>query len=510
MSSSSLAITGNAFGGAGLNRTTADWLIWENDPNIDWMGDAWILRARAWDLFRNDPVMAALHTSKLVGTHGSKGLAHRSLYSADGSDETTPAESDLRRKIDNVIKRYNRGFQVDAGGQLSRVAFEKALDSLATVAGEGFAIRAWIPGRPRSEFATCWKIIRPERVCNPPGMQDNTRLFQGIALDVNGAPEGLWVAPPRRLGQTINPKDWVLVPWHGPDGTPNVIHRTGLRVPGMYRAVTMYAPNMLLAKQIKGCIDAYVVAKRIQACYPIFITCRDPVGAAEADQNGVVYGPNTAIEPGKVYYLAEGLSVNIPSWTFNGADMRQYIDTLYRNQFASWGLPIDVVLAQLGETNMAASRSAWQQYYRQCEIWQDEHIEQVSSIIDECAKREAVARGELPADVLTPDGLACRYVRPPRSMPDPLKEAQAVALWTTLKRDRTGLWAESGVDFDESIMQRAEDDKFMKAQGVDEAPAATDPATGKPIQDPKGAPDDKNEDKPTEDDPKEDDAAQPE
>jgi capsid protein len=249
----------------------------------------------------------------------------------------------------------------------------------------------------------------------------------------------------------------------------------------MYRGITMYAPNLVVAKQIRGCIDAYVIAKRIQACFPIFITCADPVAAAAADRNGVVFGPNTAIEPGKVYYIAEGLAINIPAWTFNGADMKAYLDTLYRNQFASWGLPIDVVLAQLGETNMAASRSAWQQYYRQCEIWQDEHISQVTSVLDECAIRESVARGDLPADALTPTGLACRYVRPPRSMPDPLKEAQAVALWTTLKRDRTGLWAESGVDFDESIMQRAEDDEFMKAQGVEDAPpGAIDPKTGKP------------------------------
>ncbi len=479
---------GAAYSAAGINRTTADWRIWENDPNYDWMSDAWVLRARAWDLFRNDPVMSALHQSKLVGTHGSKGLAFRSLYSADGSDETTPAESDQRREIENCIKRYNRGKQTDAGGMLSRLEFEKALDSLATIAGEGFAIRCWIPGRQRAEFATCWKLIRPERVYNPMGIHDSETMYQGIELDANGAPAALWVGPARRLTYSFDPKDWARIPWHADDGTPNVIHRSGLRIPGMYRGITMYAPNLMLAKQIKGCIDAYVIAKRIQACFPIFITCADPIEAAKNDRNGVVFGPNTAIEPGKVYYLAEGLSINIPTWTFNGADMKAYLDTLYRNQFASWGLPIDVVLAQLGETNMAASRSAWQQYYRQCEIWQDEHISQVSSVLDECIIRESVARGDLPASVLTSTGLASRYVRPPRSMPDPLKEAQAVALWTTLKRDRTGLWAESGVDFDESIMQRAEDDEFMTAQGLEETPGAISPATGKAQIDPDAAP----------------------
>lgn len=471
---------GYAYQGAGFNRLTSDWRIWETDPNIDWLSDGWALRTRAWDLFRNDPVMGALHQAKLVGTHGSKGLTFRSLYSEDRDDETSEAESTIRKDIENVVRRYNRGMQVDASGLMSRTEFEKALDSLATVAGEGFAVRSWQPDRPRAEFATCWKLIRPERVCNAPGISDSQNLYQGIELNDDGSPQAIWVGPPRRINVSYSAADWIRVPWHGPDGTPNVIHRKGLRVPGMYRGITMYAPNLMLAMQIKGCIDAYVVAKRIQACYPIFITCPNPVEAAANDRNGVVYGPNTSIEPGKTYYLPPDMAINMPTWTFNGADMRQFLDTLYRNQFASWGLPIDVVLAQLGETNMAASRSAWQQYYRQCEIWQDEHIHQVSSVIDECAIRESVARGDLPESVLTADGLASRYVRPPRSMPDPLKEAQAVALWTTLKRDRTGLWAESGIDFDESIMQRAEDDDFMEAQGVGAEAPAVNPATGKP------------------------------
>ena len=329
--------------------------------------------------------------------------------------------------------------------------------------------------------------------CN--GIKDSTWLYQGIELDDNGAPAAIWIAPPRRLRWSTDPKEWTRVPWYGEDGTPNVIHRSGLRIPGAWRAVTMYAPNLLLAKQVKGMVDAYAVAKRIQACHPIFIECENPVEAAKNDRNGVVYGPNTALEPGKVYYLAPGMKVTIPAWTFNGADMRVYLDSLYRNQFASWGMPIDVVLAQLGETNIAASRSAWQQYYRQCEIWQDEHIRQVSSILDECAIREAVARGELPASVLTPNGLASRYVRPPRAMPDPYREAQAVREWTDLGRDLTGLWAESGVDFRDSTLQRAEDDKLREAQGIEE-PAPEQPAPAQPAED--GKPQENQDDEDTE------------
>jgi capsid protein len=157
-------------------------------------------------------------------------------------------------------------------------------------------------------------------------------------------------------------------------------------------------------------------------------------------------------------------------------------------------MPIDVALCQLGETNMAASRSAWQQYYRQCQRWQDEHIEQVSNPLNESLLREAAARGELPGVDVSKVSRLMRghYVRPARAMPDPLKEAQAVQAWAAMKRDLTGLWAESGVDFQESVLQRAEDEKFMEAQGIEQAADPNAPDAGD-SEDPKDSNDNSDE-----------------
>jgi capsid protein len=262
-------------------------------------------------------------------------------------------------------------------------------------------------------------------------------------------------------------EDFVYIPWIAEDGSRNVIHRVGLRPPGGYRGVSAFAPLMAFAKQVKGIIEAYVVAKRVQACHPIFIQVDDPVAAAKADRNGAVWGNNTTLEPGKVYYIGKDSTVNFAAWTFNGADMRNFLDTLYRNQFAALGYPICVVLGQMSSGSNQAARSDWMQYYRTCTRRQDAHIAQCTSIIDESILREAVARGEL----ANPDGdwqrmLEGKYIRPARSMPDPLKEAQAVAAWAEVGRDLTSLYADAGIDFRESIMTRAENDQLMKDQGV--------------------------------------------
>ena len=483
-----------AWQGAGNNRLMGQaWHIMPRDPNDDVAMEAMPLAVRAWDLVRNDPVMGALRNAKLVGTHGSRGLRLRSLYQADGSEAVSDEEIKVRQAIEAEIHDASCGAQLDASGIYTRLEFERALDELATVSGEAFAIRMFLPNRPGAATATCWRIIRPERVSNPPGQVDGVKLFQGLELDDNGQIIAIHIGPPRRLRTASAlpaPSEWIRVPWYAPDGSRNVIHRIGTRLPGSYRAVSMFAQLIPMAKQVKGCIDAYVIAKRIQACHPIFIKCEDPNAAAKKDRNGAVWGPNTALEPGKTYYVGKDAEIVMPTFQFQGADLREFLDTLYRNEFASWGMPIDVVLAQLGETNMAASRSAWSQYYRQCDIWQDEHIEQVSRVLDESIIREAVARKRLtfPKGMPWSKIMANRYIRPPRAMPDPKKEAEAVQLWATLGRDLTGLWAESGVDYRESIIQRADDNAFAAEHEVEVSPPEPAPfgapAEGDPAAEP--------------------------
>jgi capsid protein len=284
-----------------------------------------------------------------------------------------------------------------------------------------------------------------------------------MTIAKQGGWDGVWVAPTDRATRG-DIRAYTYVPRYDAAGLPAVIHRVGSRSPGTMRGVSEVAPLLPLARQVKGLIEAYVVGKRIQSCHPIFVVCEDPVAAAKSDRNGAVWGPNTVLEPGKTYYLAPGSDVKFPSFSFQGADLREFLDTLYRNQFAAVGYPVDVVLAQLTQTNMAASRSAWLQLYRQSERRQDAHIAQVCKPMDLVIIAEAVARGEIviPAGMDLSDLAEGQYIRPVRSMPDPLKEAQAVAAWVELGRDKTSLWAESaGSDYRDSVVQRAEDDLWL-------------------------------------------------
>lgn len=473
-------MAGEAWEGSAIGRLSGGFGWYERDMGRDWISESAPLAERAAHAVRNDPVVAALKVSVITGTHGSTGLRFRSLV--DGGVATDDG-TDLRDRIEEVICEASEGVNLDANGLMTRRELDEALDEMAFVRGEGFGIAAWLPNRPAATTGMCWRIIGRERVGNPPGQVDGPTLYQGIKLDSGGSAIGIWVAPSDRakLGEK---KAWTYVPWYDDNGIPKVIHRTGCRPPGTYRGVSEIAPILPIARHAKALVEAYVIGKRSQASLPIFIICEDPVAAAAKDRNGVVWGPNTVIEPGKVYYLGLGSDVKFPTITFQGADFGDFLDILYRNGFAAVGQPIDVVLAQLGKTNMAASRSAWLQYYRQCERRQDAHIQQAAKVIDANIIAEAVYSGRLvlPAGMTIKEACKGRYTRPPRSMPDPLKEAQAVKAWIELGRDKTGLWAESaGVDFRESTIQRAEDDEWS-AQYATPAPAPAADATAAPAK----------------------------
>jgi capsid protein len=445
------------------------WSAVVQEPEYEWTTSAREIALRATDLIRNDPVMFALLGAKSGGTHGPRGLRFRSLYRIDDAPDTSEAERKVRDQINAWLDRAS--VSVDASSCFSRVELERTVDGEADVMGDGFLVRQVDASRPGAQTAVCFQFVRSARVCDPPleaGRQIGN-LFEGIEIDAAGRPIALWIAPSARtlMDNGWRPQDWTRVPWwDAATGLPNVLHRRGQVLPGCVRGVSRFASCLFVAKQTRGTLEAYVVGKRVQACHPIIVEVEDPVAAAKKDRAGAVLGPNTTIEPGKIYYVAKGSAVHFSSWAFQGADMREFIDTLYRNAFAAWGMPRSIVFGEMSAGSNQAARSDWMQYRDRCTVWQDEFIRQVSQWIDRWLIREGIARGEIDADPNDPRTYAGEYQRPPARMPEPLKEAQAARAWLDIGRDFTSVFSEAGLDFDSSTRQRSQDDRLRSDQGI--------------------------------------------
>lgn len=434
------------------------------EPRYDWSRDSAIISARAQALVCNDAFAAAMVAAKLDNTHGPEGLKRRSLAYLTDAVSVSDDERILRAGIEDRLAWTWEGTNVDVQRILSRKQLHRALDWMATVLGEGFAIRLFRPGQT-GLYATRWRLVRPERVSNPDDRPNDDRLYHGIELDADGAPAALWV----EMGNSdpfgiISKRNWIRVPWTQPDGTPNVIHRVGWRVPGMLRGMSMFAPLLLLLRQVAGTLEAHVVAKRAQACIPVIYYVDDPQAAAEearADARTAILSATTKFNPLQVYYAKIGSTVTIPEVKYNGTDLEAFYVLGARVLCSTWQMPVEVALAKMGEASLASARAGLDQLDRTAQGWQNDDITQVGDPLDEAYLREDLARGRIVAGDAGMRGLmAGRHNRPPKYSTDRLKDASTVEKQIAVGRSKSAAFADFGWQYQDETEERVRDDRF--------------------------------------------------
>jgi capsid protein len=429
-----------------------DWDAWMRDPSQEWSAAWTLVASRAKSLAEDSPECAAMIRAKLLRIHGPNGLKFRSLYQSDDSAETSQAEVETRRQIERAIGLGSTF--IDAGGVISRSEFDWQMSWNACVLGDAFAVRVWqdVDGVPTS---TRWRIIHPARVCAPSDKAADPRYQGGIEVDINGRPVALWVNGPSvtasGLYQTPKPE---RIAWRAPDGTPNVVHKVGLRTPGSNRGLSEFAPIMLPARMLQGVTTAYVATKRVQSSHPMLLHVQDVKKAREAYRG-------TRIEN---LLIAADHKVEFPGWKFDGADYREFIDTTIRSLCAAWQIPWELVMGDHSAKSGASSRSLWQAHYQMAEREQADHVNAVQRPVDESILRELDARNGLG---LSPDwwsNMAGVYQGPPRVMPDPQKEITWAEGMRALGVSRSTILNRFGEDFRDEIMQDRQDRELEAAQ----------------------------------------------
>lgn len=459
-----------AYDGAASSNQASDWASEYRDPNSIFSDEAHILGARAEDGVRNNPVAAAIIESLTAGTLGSAGLIWRSLFSRDLERDTDKAEEQARGRLTNAVERATMGTRFDANGQRSWRGLLESNLSTCIQTGNGFAARVFRPRRPGRQYqATCVRLFHASRVCNKDYGPDTDRNFRGLVLDDSGSPTAVTVR--RYRIQDGRGKDvWDTIPLYSADGARQVTHLHRPAHPDQLLGVTALAPILSLLKQFGGVTDAYVVAKRIQACYPMIMETDDPVALARAAANGTLVTNGMRLRPGTIYVMKTGTIFRIENLQFNGADHMAFGESLLQLATAAVGLPYEVVINRLSKANLAAARAALMSAYRVFQIWQHELITQVVEPWIEWIIREDLARARL--DDLGTDDLDLilrgKFLRPAVPTPDLRKDIGAVKDFVDLGGAPSDGFAMIGLpDFGSSVKQHAEDTKLMKGQGVE-------------------------------------------
>lgn len=466
-------MSGLAYQGAAHNRLFLDFEPQLLDPNDEWWHDAPTLAARSWQLWRDDPYFRALVETSVEAVVGYSGLNFKSLYQEDDRPDTTDREKQVRRDIDSCIRRATAHTRLDAAGQLSYMEMTEATRRSAKVTGDGYAVRTWKPNRPRAYQATAWRLIDSARVSNPNHAPNSERLFEGHELDADGATIAIHVQRTHPNLTRYAPEfRWVRVPMFAPDGSRNVVHvRNGSRA-DQIRGIGMGAPMLLYLRLLQTTTESWALAKRVAAAYAAVIETEDPEAAAKADRYGAKLTGNVPLKPAMRYYHNHR-KVEFTPWRFDGQDYENYRNPLVEAVSAAEGIPYEFVLRRLTKSNLASSRAAMGVFYNYGRREQNKQIPQCELWWIESILREDIARGRLTVGSDDWDEiLRGRWLRPPRVMTDPSREADAAEKWVRMGRSYTNIFDEAGLDFETEAMQLGQDRAFLEAQGIDLTPQA--------------------------------------
>lgn len=480
-----IASPGFAYPASRVTPNTLDWPVIGTDANDDWWREASSIANRSWHLWRNNPYARALVTTMVEGVLGANGLEPRSIFRTDAGLElqaTDPNQQSIldgirqsRVQIERSLRCAYSGLRFDAAGQLSRKQMSEVMLVCALVAGDGIAIKQWKNARPGRQYqATCWRVIDPSRVSNPNFGVNSATMFEGFELDADGVPIAIWVQRRNPYAVQVVDYTWDRVPFYADDGTQNVSH---LKAPGRadeIRGVSMFASAMGLINQLGQTTDAYVVAKRVQACIGIVRTSGDQVAAAAAGANKSTTTQGNKLYPGIVMDVLKGTTITPLNWNFQGADHGLFQDSMLQAICASWGLPLEFVQHRLTKSSLASSRAALMQAYRTFATCQGNMITAVEQPWAESVIQEDIARGRLNVGTTDLDALfSLRFNRPAKQFPDPVREATAAKMWIDMGLSPSSIFAGQGWDHEEEVMQQSQDRAFMAAHKV---PLVTTPA----------------------------------
>ena len=482
-----------------MTSATADWPILGTDPNDDVWREGSGVTNRSWHLWRANPYGRALTKTMEEGVLGPCGLLPRSLFrGATGIDQSSDpgaavaaidSSQSARAGIEKSLRSAYRGKRFDATGMHTKREMTNLMLLSMLVAGNGWSIRQWLPNRPGRQYqATCWRVVDPSRISNPNFAANTANMFEGVQLDDNGCPVGVHVQRRNPYAMQIIEYKWDFVPWYAPDGTLNVCHLKAPGRPDQIIGIGWFDSIMSLVHQLGEVTDAYVVAKRVQACIGYIEASGNPSASVGAQRNGSTGQSPTGATTGRMY---PGMRIVVPkdttitplNWNFMGGDHSAFQDSLLQSISAAWGLPMEFVQHRLTKSNMASARVALGQAYRTFTSVQEMLIGSVETPWAESVVMEDLARGRLNVDQSDLDDvLSFRWNRPAKQFPDPQKEANGGLLMKELGKAPSTILAEQGLDHETEILIGQQDRAFEKAHGFSPVPPVEVPTVAGSVE----------------------------
>lgn len=476
---------GAAYTGASNRSSLSGWNPAYGDADAELNPSLPRLRATSQSLYINSAPARGAIKRKLAGVVGS-GLTMRSTIdqrllglSPDEAQEwQEDAESEFRLWADSRECDYARRLSFS---EIQQLAFTSQ-----KVRGDCFIIMSYVP-RTGVPYDLRLQLIEADRVSNPNDLPDDEKYSAGIERDVHGVPVAIHVRRCHPGSRYLHQdRTWDKVPIFGSKtGRRQILHLMEFERIDQSRGEPALAPVIEILHQLTEYSAAEIAAALVNAVLTVFfkrplesVDMDAPEGAAhiytpeerakwENRGDDVELGTGTKIEgaPGEELQV---IAANRPNAQFD-----PFFSACLKQIGIALGIPFEV-LSLVFQSSYSASRAALLEFAKETKIGRAWLKSNLCQAVYEEFLTEAVIRGRLVAPGFLEDPIIraayCRaeWMGPSVGQIDPLKEAQA-AVYKIQNNLSTGSkeCAEiSGMDFEQVVTRRMEEQKLMEKCGV--------------------------------------------
>jgi lambda family phage portal protein len=451
--------------------------------------------SRADDLARNDPhaVAAITRLTDMIVGAGIR-LAPRPNARALGLDPSKPGDRKILKEFSAKLKSEWELFARDPrffNDAQRRYGLNTQLRLMCKTwrrRGETTAYLTW-KNSPGARYATCLRVIDPDRLCNPMGQADTLWMRGGISYDDDGVPIAYHVRNGHpsdwfRYAQLLK---WTTVPRTTPWGRPVFIHAMEPDREDQSRSITPFAALMTRLRMISKFADAELANATVNALFAAFVHSNLPIAEASqaftpqattfADKRHDYWRRNPARVNGvRIPVLPIGDEIKINSASRPTGSFPHFQTAFLQSIAASMGISYEQLSMDWSKTNYSSARAALNEVWRHIEAQFSVFIEQVMVPIYYAFAEEAFDRGYLaPVNGIEFEDmpgayLGARWIGPGRGYVDPVKEAQAAGirmdqLTSTLEDE----CAEMGNDWEDVLDQAFDEKEELAARGLKRA-----------------------------------------
>lgn len=460
------ALSTRTFGAARMTRQTMDWAMDPLSRDQKIFASLKALRYRSRQLADNDATMArflALMVTNVIGAHGVRMQPKVKLLRGGKLDET------LNTQISAEWREWCRRGSCTVDGKLSFHALEKLV--VRTVAQDGEAL--FVKNAAENPWGFALQMLDADQLDTTYFLRydGRTEVRMGVEVDKFQRPLGyyLFASHPSELGQSPQARYRLDASY--------VLHLFDTDSARQTRGVPWATPAMSNMNQLRGYMEAEVVAARVGACVMGFIkkaapeadTAASSVDDDDADELNRTQGDDIEATPGGFHDLYEGEDLTTFKSEHPTVAFGSFVKECKRDIATALQVAYTSLFDDLSEINFSSIRAGLlleRDMYRIRQKWV---IEQFHQPVFRAWLSASILAGRIDLNTRDIDAVCSQIVWHPRGWDwvDPLKDEQSVTLGvqnltTTLTRVAAG----RGLDLDELIEERKAEVEKLKAAGL--------------------------------------------